>query len=433
MDRRSFLAACGIGAGGLLLPGFAGRAIAASQLTETIEIAVKKTPGRCGAQRRHRRRRHLLRRAHRPLPEPVRHHPRSQRRERRQHRIDRRRRPRHRRRRLGLRRHQRHDARCRGRRGAPGRRHRQGQRQATRPQPVQLAPIKGVGEVALDDADPSRTPWKCRSRKRSNCCSASTPRRSNAGASFVNSQLFLVNEQKYFASDRRLLHRPGRPPHLGAASRSPRSTRRPASSAPATACRRRWAWATNTWTATPPTRSSPASGVVSLRHVLRHDRGRDRGRRTGAREADGAVGQARASTTWCSTPTHLGLTIHESVGHPPELDRVLGYEANYAGTSFATLDKRESTLPVRLPTTSTSSPTRPSPARSAPSATTTKASSQAMGPDQGRHAGRLPGHRATRPTSSARTNRTAAAMPTRWSACSSSAWPTSRWSRARRR
>lgn len=41
-------------------------------------------------------------------------------------------------------------------------------------------------------------------------------------------------------------------------------------------------------------------------------------------------------------PNHLGLTIHESVGHPLELDRVLGYEANYAGTSFATLDKWQS-------------------------------------------------------------------------------------------
>ena len=34
-------------------------------------------------------------------------------------------------------------------------------------------------------------------------------------------------------------------------------------------------------------------------------------------------------------PSHLFLTIHESVAHPTELDRVLGYEANYAGTSFA--------------------------------------------------------------------------------------------------
>lgn len=41
-------------------------------------------------------------------------------------------------------------------------------------------------------------------------------------------------------------------------------------------------------------------------------------------------------------PSHLWLTIHESVGHPTELDRVLGYEANYAGTSFLTMDKWQS-------------------------------------------------------------------------------------------
>ena len=35
----------------------------------------------------------------------------------------------------------------------------------------------------------------------------------------------------------------------------------------------------------------------------------------------------------------LGLQIHESIGHPIELDRVLGMEANFAGTSFLTLDK----------------------------------------------------------------------------------------------
>jgi TldD protein len=38
-------------------------------------------------------------------------------------------------------------------------------------------------------------------------------------------------------------------------------------------------------------------------------------------------------------PTHLWLTIHESLGHSTELDRALGYEANYAGTSFLTTDK----------------------------------------------------------------------------------------------
>jgi TldD protein len=38
-------------------------------------------------------------------------------------------------------------------------------------------------------------------------------------------------------------------------------------------------------------------------------------------------------------PSNLWLTIHESVGHATELDRALGYEANYAGTSFATVDR----------------------------------------------------------------------------------------------
>ena len=39
-------------------------------------------------------------------------------------------------------------------------------------------------------------------------------------------------------------------------------------------------------------------------------------------------------------PSHLFLTIHESVAHPTELDRALGYEANYAGTSFVSPPER---------------------------------------------------------------------------------------------
>lgn len=44
-------------------------------------------------------------------------------------------------------------------------------------------------------------------------------------------------------------------------------------------------------------------------------------------------------TTLILKPSNLFLTIHESVGHPTELDRVYGYESNFAGTSFATTDK----------------------------------------------------------------------------------------------
>ena len=40
-------------------------------------------------------------------------------------------------------------------------------------------------------------------------------------------------------------------------------------------------------------------------------------------------------------PNHLMLTVHESVAHPTELDRALGYEANYAGTSYITRINRQ--------------------------------------------------------------------------------------------
>ncbi len=63
---------------------------------------------------------------------------------------------------------------------------------------------------------------------------------------------------------------------------------------------------------------------------------------------DGVTGEALAlqeadacpSGDWdlIIAPSQLCLQIHESVGHPLELDRVLGGEANYAGTSFATPD-----------------------------------------------------------------------------------------------
>ena len=39
------------------------------------------------------------------------------------------------------------------------------------------------------------------------------------------------------------------------------------------------------------------------------------------------------------TPAHAMLTIHEIVAHPTELDRVVGYEANYAGTSFVKMER----------------------------------------------------------------------------------------------
>jgi TldD protein len=50
-------------------------------------------------------------------------------------------------------------------------------------------------------------------------------------------------------------------------------------------------------------------------------------------------GPSNSRGTLILKPSNLWLTIHESVGHPTELDRVYGYEANFAGTSFATTDE----------------------------------------------------------------------------------------------
>jgi TldD protein len=50
-------------------------------------------------------------------------------------------------------------------------------------------------------------------------------------------------------------------------------------------------------------------------------------------------GPSGIQTSLILKPTNLYLTIHESVGHPTELDRVYGYESNFAGTSFATTDQ----------------------------------------------------------------------------------------------
>ena len=47
-------------------------------------------------------------------------------------------------------------------------------------------------------------------------------------------------------------------------------------------------------------------------------------------------------------PSHLWLTIHESIGHPTELDRAMGFEANYAGTSFSVAAREDAQqVPVR--------------------------------------------------------------------------------------
>ncbi|KQZ57712.1 MULTISPECIES: TldD/PmbA family protein [unclassified Lysobacter] len=202
--------------------------------------------------------------------------------------------------------------------------------------PVQLAKAPGVGEVSW------KTPIKKNSmevplKDKVDLLLGVNAAAIKAGADFVNSMLFLVNEQKYFASTDgsyidQDVHRIWAPMTVTAIDKASGKFR------------------------TREGLSSPmgmgfeyldgaASGkVVSPNGVVNYSDSYDM-----LEDAVASAKQARQKLTAPSVkpgkydlvldPSHTWLTIHESVGHPLELDRVLGYEANYAGTSFATLDK----------------------------------------------------------------------------------------------
>jgi TldD protein len=73
-------------------------------------------------------------------------------------------------------------------------------------------------------------------------------------------------------------------------------------------------------------------GYEYVRESLTPDRARHWAEEAAAKLAAKAVEAGEYDLVLA--PSHLWLTIHESIGHPTELDRALGFEANYAGTSF---------------------------------------------------------------------------------------------------
>ena len=161
----------------------------------------------------------------------------------------------------------------------------------------------------------------------------------NAGADFVNSTLFLVNEQKYFASTDgsyidQDIHRIWMPMSVTAVDKATgRFRTRDGLSAPMGMGYEYLEGGGRKYI-------SP-NGVIN--YGDRYDPVEDaREAAKQAREKLKAPSVKPGRYDLVLDPSHTWLTIHESVGHPLELDRVLGYEANYAGTSFATLDKRGS-------------------------------------------------------------------------------------------
>jgi TldD protein len=203
--------------------------------------------------------------------------------------------------------------------------------------PVILAPQKGFGEVSWK-APIEKNAFEVPIKEKVDLLLGVNDAAMKNGANYVNSVLFLVNEQKYFASSDgsyidQDIHRIW--PIFNVTCIDPTSGKfetRNALSAPM-------------GMGYEYLQSNPKDKINGI--TTRFNKGYDM-----LEDAKVAAEQARAKLSAKSVeagkydlvldPSHLWLTIHESVGHPLELDRVLGYEANFAGTSFATLDKLQS-------------------------------------------------------------------------------------------
>jgi TldD protein len=205
-------------------------------------------------------------------------------------------------------------------------------------EPVRLAPQKGYGEVSWK-APIEKNSFEVPIKEKVDLLLGVNDAAMKGGANYITSILFLVNEQKYFASSD--------------GSYIDQDVHR-------------------IWPTFFITNIDAASGKFETRNALSSPMGMGyeylyarpqdkilggvtplyKGRYDMLEDAKAAANQGAEKLKAKSVepgkydlildPSHLWLTIHESVGHPSELDRVLGYEANFAGTSFLTLDKWES-------------------------------------------------------------------------------------------
>ncbi|MGI4021982.1 MAG: TldD/PmbA family protein [Janthinobacterium lividum] len=204
-------------------------------------------------------------------------------------------------------------------------------------EPVQLAPQKGYGEVSWKTPI-EKNAFEVPIKEKADLLLSVNAAALKAGASFINNSLFLVNEQKYFASTDgsyidQDIHRIW--PTFTATkidAKSGKFQTRNSLSAPMGMG----------YEYLIPKEEEKIHGVITL-YKKRYDMLEDA--QSAVRNLDEkllAKSIEPGKYDIVLDPTNLFLTIHESVGHPTELDRVLGYEANFAGTSFLTLDKWES-------------------------------------------------------------------------------------------
>ena len=203
-------------------------------------------------------------------------------------------------------------------------------------EPVRLAPVKGVGQVSW--ATPiGRNAMAVPVKDKVELLLGVNAAAMAAGANFINSQLFIVNEQKYFASTDgsyidQDVHRIW--PNFNVTAIDKASGKFRSRNALSSPMGMGYEYLEGGRSIALPT------GLTAYkdRYDMRED---------AEQAARHALQKLKAPSVkpgkydLVLDPSNLFLTIHENVGHPLELDRVLGYEANFAGTSFATLDKRE--------------------------------------------------------------------------------------------
>ncbi len=203
--------------------------------------------------------------------------------------------------------------------------------------PVQLAPQKGYGEVSWK-APIVKNSFEVPIKEKVDLLLNVNSEAMKAGASYITSLLFLVNEQKYFASTDgsyidQDIHRiwPAFFITKIDASSGKFDTRN-SLSAP-------MGMGYEYLDFRPQDKINSVTTLYKGRYDMLED-ARAAGRQAGEKLQAKSVEAGKYDLVL--DPSHLWLTIHESVGHPTELDRVLGYEANFAGTSFLTLDKWQS-------------------------------------------------------------------------------------------
>lgn len=205
-------------------------------------------------------------------------------------------------------------------------------------EPVKLAPQKGYGEVSWKTPI-QKNAFEVPIKEKVDLLLNVNAVAMQAGAKFVNSSIFMVNEQKYFASTDgsyidQDIHRIW--PNFTVTKIDTASGKFETRNALSAPMGMGFEYLT-------PLESEKIKGGPVTMYKKRYDILEDVKEATlHVEEKLKAKPVEPGKYDLILDPTHLFLTIHESVGHPTELDRVLGYEANYAGTSFLTLDKWES-------------------------------------------------------------------------------------------